>query len=58
MLPHEAKVFDVVALTVLMSVFLHGMTAAPATRLYGEQMSDPDACPVENETVASHPLRR
>ena len=56
-LPHEGLVFHVVTLTVLGSVFAHGMTAAPAARRYGELMSDAEACPVENEAVVPHPLR-
>jgi NhaP-type Na+/H+ or K+/H+ antiporter len=56
-LPHEGLVFDVVILTVLGSVFAHGMTAAPAARKYGELASDPGKCPAENAAVADHPLR-
>ncbi len=57
-LPHEGLVFNVVVLTVLSSVFAHGMSAAPAARKYGERASDAQACPAENENVMPHPLRR
>jgi NhaP-type Na+/H+ or K+/H+ antiporter len=56
-LPHEGLVFNVVILTVLGSVFAHGMSAAPAARKYGELASDAGKCPAENAAVAAHPLR-
>jgi NhaP-type Na+/H+ or K+/H+ antiporter len=35
MLPHKDEILAIVTTTVLLSVFLHGMTAAPLSRAYG-----------------------
>ena len=35
MLPHKDEILVIVTTTVLLSVFLHGMTAAPLSRVYG-----------------------
>jgi NhaP-type Na+/H+ or K+/H+ antiporter len=53
-------IFTVVMVTVLLSIFAHGMTAAPAARRYGRRMADeevvaPDA--EEHTEVAEMPLR-
>jgi NhaP-type Na+/H+ or K+/H+ antiporter len=55
-LPHGQLVFNVVILTVLGSVFAHGMSAAPAATRYGKLASDASRCPAENKTVTEHPL--
>jgi NhaP-type Na+/H+ or K+/H+ antiporter len=56
-LPHGELVFNVVILTVLGSVFTHGMTAAPAAERYGQATRDATRCPEEHEAVTEHPLR-
>ena len=53
-------IFTVVMVTVLFSIFAHGMTAAPAARRYGRRMADeeivaPDA--EEHAEVPEMPLR-
>ena len=53
-------IFAVVMVTVVLSVFAHGMTAAPAARRYGRRMADeevvaPDA--EEHALVPEMPLR-
>jgi NhaP-type Na+/H+ or K+/H+ antiporter len=55
-LPHGQLVFDVVILTVLGSVFAHGMSAAPAATWYGKLASDASRCPAEHKAVTEHPL--
>ncbi len=57
-LPHEQLVFNVVILTVLGSVFLHGMTAAPGAKWYGGLAKNAAHCPQEHKTVTAHPLRK
>jgi NhaP-type Na+/H+ or K+/H+ antiporter len=56
-LPHGDLVFNVVILTVLGSVFAHGMSAAPAARWYGQAVRDVTHCPEEHKAVLEHPLR-
>ncbi len=56
-LPHGALVFDVVILTVLASVFAHGMSAAPAAEWYGRAAGDAAHCPEEHRAVVDQPLR-
>ncbi len=56
-LPHGELVFNVVILTVLGSVFTHGITAAPAAERYGQATRDATRCPAEHEAVTEHPLR-
>jgi NhaP-type Na+/H+ or K+/H+ antiporter len=55
-LPHGQLVFNVVILTVLGSVFAHGMSAAPAATWYGKLASDASRCPAEHKAVVEHPL--
>ena len=56
-LPHETLIFNVVMLTVLLSVVAHGVTAAPFARRYAQMATDPEHCPAEHAPVMSHPLR-
>jgi NhaP-type Na+/H+ or K+/H+ antiporter len=56
-LPHEELVFNVVILTVLGSVFAHGMTAAPAAKRYGTLVTNETHCAEEHKPVTAHPLR-
>ncbi|MDH3728406.1 MAG: cation:proton antiporter [Myxococcales bacterium] len=56
-LPHGDLVFDVVILTVLASVFAHGMSAAPAAEWYGRMAGDATHCPEEHKAVVDQPLR-
>jgi hypothetical protein len=47
-------------ITVLLSVFAHGITAAPLSNRYGARMSElkqVELAPVENEDVSEMPLR-
>ena len=53
-LPHGQLVFNVVILTVLGSVFAHGMSAAPAATWYGKLASDASRCPAEHKAVTEH----
>ena len=55
-LPHGQLVFNVVILTVLGSVFAHGMSAAPAATWYGKLASDASRCPAEHKPVTEHPV--
>ena len=55
-LPHGQLVFNVVILTVLGSVFAHGMSAAPAATWYGKLASDASRCPAEHKAVTEHPV--
>jgi NhaP-type Na+/H+ or K+/H+ antiporter len=57
MLPHSEEILAVVTVTVFLSVFLHGMTAAPFSRAYGKRVAEAgdDAC--EMKHVDEHPLR-
>jgi NhaP-type Na+/H+ or K+/H+ antiporter len=55
-LPHGQLVFNVVILTVLGSVFAHGMSAAPAATWYGKLASNASRCPAEHKAVVEHPL--
>jgi NhaP-type Na+/H+ or K+/H+ antiporter len=56
-LPHEQLIFNVVILTVLGSVFAHGMSAAPGAQWYGRLATSATACPEEHREVTAHPLR-
>ncbi len=57
--PHEDLLFNVVVLTALLSIVLHGLTAAPGAAAYGritreqEEKGMPEFMP-----VTAHPLRR
>jgi NhaP-type Na+/H+ and K+/H+ antiporter len=55
-LPHGQLVFNVVILTVLGSVFAHGMSAAPGAARYGKLARDASRCPAEHKSVVEHPL--
>jgi len=55
-LPHGDLVFDVVILTVLASVFAHGMSAA-AANCAAEWRADATHCPEEHKAVVEQPLR-
>ena len=57
-LPHADLVFNVVILTVLGSIFAHGMSAAPGARWYGRLAANAAQCPKEHETVTVHPIRK
>ena len=53
-------IYDIVMITVLLSIFAHGITAAPGARWYGRRMADedrvrPDA--TEKADVPEMPLR-
>ena len=52
-LAHADQVFHVVLLTVLLSVFSHGLTASWASERYGAAIDDS-----RHEPVTAHPLRR
>ncbi len=56
-LPQEQLIFNVVILTVLGSVFAHGMSAAPGAQWYGRLATSATACPEEHREVTAHPLR-
>ncbi len=56
--PDDASLFHVVTLVVLASVLLHGMSAAPGARLYGQwyaSHTEPELAEAENS--AASPLR-
>ena len=57
-LPDEGLVFQLVMLTVLLSVIAHGVSAAPLARRYAARASVPERCPEEHRPVAAHPLRQ
>jgi NhaP-type Na+/H+ or K+/H+ antiporter len=57
-LPHEELVFNVVILTVLGSVFAHGMSAAPGAKRYGTLVANQAQCAEEHKPVIAHPLRK
>ncbi|HBQ15885.1 MAG TPA: hypothetical protein DEF51_33740 [Myxococcales bacterium] len=55
-MPHRDEVFAVVILTVFASVLLHGLTAAPLSKLYGRRLQEAEGL-MEHEDVTEHPLR-
>jgi NhaP-type Na+/H+ or K+/H+ antiporter len=57
-LPHEGLVFQLVMLTVLLSVIAHGLSAAPLARRYAAAASVQESCPEEHRPVVAHPLRQ
>lgn len=57
MLPHADTILAVVTITVLLSVFLHGMTAAPLARAYGARVRAAGNHVHEMQHVDEHPLR-
>ncbi len=57
-LPHIAEMFTVLTLTVLLSVYLHGITANPAASAYGHRVERAaDAHAEEMTPVSEMPLR-
>ncbi|MFN2176760.1 MAG: cation:proton antiporter [Anaerolineales bacterium] len=59
-LPAEKVIYSAGMITVLLSVFAHGITAAPLSNRYGARMSELKQvalAPVENEDVSEMPLR-
>jgi len=57
MLPHSEEILIVVATTVLLSVFLHGVTAMPLSRIYGAKVLAAGDEMHEMQHVDEHPLR-
>ena len=57
MLPHGDVVFHIVMTTVVLSVVLHGLTAAPLANAYGRLVQKAETCPEEHRIVHAHPLR-
>ena len=57
-LPHESLIFSLTMLTVLCSIFLHGMTAAPFAAAYGKRTANAEQCPGEHTPVFDHPIRQ
>ncbi|MEL6343607.1 MAG: sodium:proton antiporter [Myxococcota bacterium] len=53
---HRTQIFDVVILTVLLSVFAHGLTATWGARRYGRWVADQQDI-MEHEMVYDHPTR-
>jgi NhaP-type Na+/H+ or K+/H+ antiporter len=53
-LPHRDEIFAVVAITVLLSIVLHGGTALPLAQSYGKRMTGTH----EMAEAHEHPLRR
>jgi len=56
-LAHEALFFQLVMLTVLLSVVAHGVSASPLARRYGAIATDAEICTEEHKEVMEHPLR-
>jgi NhaP-type Na+/H+ or K+/H+ antiporter len=57
-IPNEGLVFQLVMLTVLLSVVAHGVSAAPLASRYAAAASARERCPEEHRPVAAHPLRK
>jgi NhaP-type Na+/H+ or K+/H+ antiporter len=57
-LPNGHLIFSITMLTVLGSIVLHGITAAPLAAAYGKLADDPSTCPGEHVPVFAHPLRQ
>ena len=55
-LPHKTELLSITVLTVALSVILHGMTAAPLSKIYGSMTGKMDECE-ENQDVEELPLR-
>jgi NhaP-type Na+/H+ or K+/H+ antiporter len=55
-LPHKAELLSITVLTVALSVILHGMTAAPLSKIYGSMTEKMNECE-ENQHVEELPLR-
>jgi NhaP-type Na+/H+ or K+/H+ antiporter len=57
-MPEDTPIFSTVVLTVLLSVLLHGVSAAPAVRRYGEYLlARREQARHEHTPVTAHPLR-
>ena len=56
-LANESTLFGVVIVTVALSIGLHGMTAGPASRWYGEMSQRMGECE-ENRPVSDEPFAR
>lgn len=56
-LPAIPTVFAAMTVTVLASVFLHGISARPLSRAYGEALSDAEEGDPEMEEVMENPVR-
>lgn len=54
--PHREEILTVTVITVALSALLHGLTAAPFARLYGNMAARMGECE-ENEPVRALPLR-
>lgn len=58
-LANEALIYNVVMLTVLISVFAHGLSAAPLAKRYTQRIKDiAESEDVEMKDVAEMPFRR
>ena len=58
-LGHPSLVYTVVITTVLLSIFLHGVTAVPGASWYGRMVeADADNCEHELQPVTEHRLRQ
>ncbi len=55
--PGREVIFGVMALTVLLSIVLHGVTASRLATLYGRAMGEADADMPEHREVSAMPLR-
>lgn len=53
---HQQQLLSITILTVALSVLLHGVSAAPIARLYGQFAKRMGECE-ENQTIAELPLR-
>lgn len=56
-LPGIPTVFAAMTVTVLASIFAHGMSALPLSRLYGEAMADAESDEAEMQPVMDNPVR-
>jgi NhaP-type Na+/H+ or K+/H+ antiporter len=54
-IPHREQIISVVVITVLMSILVHGLTAAPASRKYGESIEKIGECE-ETNPVSEMPV--
>ena len=58
MVAQRHEIALVAMLVVVLSVYAHGLTAAPLSRAYGRMMqADPDHCEVEMGPMTAHPHR-
>lgn len=54
--PHRNEIFSITIVTVALSVLLHGVSATPLAKLYGQLAARMGECE-ENQDVAELPLR-